>query len=138
VFALLAVAMAGLARERGPRVEVTCASPPIPVRLDKQQVLVYELHVTNFDVVPLTLKHVEVFAGDESTGPVASLDEKALAAAMIRVGSGMMPSGYHGSPADVARVIEPGARSVIYMWIVLPTNRAVSPASAPDDFLGGC
>lgn len=128
VFALLAVAMAGLARERGPRVEVTCASPPIPVRLDKQQVLVYELHVTNFDVVPVTLKHVEVFAGDESTGPVASLDEKALAAAMIRVGSGMMPSGDHGSPAEVARVIEPGARSVIYMWIVLPTNPAV-PAS---------
>ena len=65
---------------------MVCTSPPIPVRLDKQQVLVYELHVTNFDVVPLTLKHVEVFAGDESTGPVASLDEKALAAAMIRVG----------------------------------------------------
>jgi murein DD-endopeptidase len=123
---VLVVAMG--ARERGPRVEVVCTSPPIPVRLDKQQVLVYELHVTNFDVVPLTLKHVEVFAGDESTGPVASLDEKALAAAMIRVGSGMMPSGDHGSPADVARVIEPGARSVIYMWIAVPASGPV-PAS---------
>ncbi len=128
-FALLSVfAVAILARERGPRVEVVCISPPVPVRIDKQQVLVYELHVTNFDVVPLTLKRVEVFAGDASTGPVASLDEKELAAAMIRVGSGMMPSGDHGSPSDVARVIEPGARSVIYMWIALPASRTM-PAS---------
>jgi len=109
-----------LARERGPRVEVTCISSPIPVRIDKQQDLVYELHVTNFDVVPLTLKRVQVFPGDESTEPIASLDEKELAAAMIRVGSGMTASGEHGSSADAARVIEPGARSVIYMWIMLP------------------
>jgi peptidase M23-like protein len=126
VLALLAVATAVLARERGPRVEVVCTSPPIPVRIDKQQVLVYELHITNFDVVPLTLKRVEVFADDGSTGPIASLDENALAAAMIRVGSGMMPSGDHRSPAGVARVIEPGARSVIYMWIPLPTDRSVA------------
>src|SRR5258708_21790624 len=44
------------ARERGPRVEVICPSPPIPVRIDKSQVLVYELHITNFDTVPLTLQ----------------------------------------------------------------------------------
>src|SRR5882762_9967489 len=90
---LLAFAVAALARERGPRVEVTCASSPIPVRMDRQQALIYELHVTNFDAVPLTLKRLEVFAGEGSTGPLASLDESALAAAMIRVGSAMMPSG---------------------------------------------
>jgi hypothetical protein len=123
---LLAIAVIALARERGPRVEVVCTFPPIPVRIDKQQVLVYELHITNFDVVPLTLKRVEVFADNGSTGPIASLDENALAAAMIRVGSGMMASGDHGSPAGVARVIEPGARSVIYMWIPLPTDRSVA------------
>jgi len=122
---LLVFVGAALARERGPRVEVTCASLPIPVRMDKQQVLAYELHVTNFDVVPLTLKRVEVFVGDDSTGPVSSLGEKELAATMIRVGSGMSPSGDHGSPTDVARVIEPGARSVIYMWIALPASRSV-------------
>jgi hypothetical protein len=42
------------ARERGPRVEVVCPSPPIPVTIGKNKVLVYELHLTNFDVVPLT------------------------------------------------------------------------------------
>ena len=126
--ALLGFAITALGRERGPRVDVTCASPPIPVRMNKEQVLVYELHVTNFDVVPLTLKRLEVFANAENTGPLASLDESALAAAMIRVGSGMMPSGNHGSPAEGARVIEPGARSVIYLWIALPTSSTV-PAS---------
>jgi len=128
VVAFLVFVVAIAARERGPRVEVVCTSPPIPVRMDKQQVLVYELHVTNFDVVPLTLKRVEVFAGDESTGPVASLDQKELAAAMIRVGSGMTASGDHASSADVARVIEPGARAVIYMWVALPTS-GPAPAS---------
>jgi murein DD-endopeptidase len=123
--AVLAFFVPAMARERGPRVEVTCPAPPIPVRMDKQQVLVYELHITNFDVVPLTLKRVEVFAGDESNAPVASLGEKDLAAAMIRVGAGMMPSGDHDSPADVARVIEPGSRSVIYMWIPLLGSRTV-------------
>jgi len=125
VIVLVMCTLVTLARERGPRVEVVCTSPPIPVRMDKQQVLVYELHVTNFDAVPLTLKRLEVFAGDESTGPIASVDEKALAAAMIRVGSAMMPSGEHGSLVDVGRVIEPGARSVIYMWITLPASGTV-------------
>jgi murein DD-endopeptidase len=128
VLVLLAIAVIALARERGPRVEVVCTFPPIPVRIDKQEVLVYELHITNFDVVPLTLKHLEVFTNEETIGPIASLDENALAAAMIRVGSGMMPSGDHRSPAEVARVIEPGARSVIYMWIALSETRTV-PAS---------
>jgi murein DD-endopeptidase len=128
VVALLVFAAATLARERGPRVELICTSPPVPVRLDKQQVLVYELHVTNFDVVPLTLKRVEVFGGDESTEPIASLDESALAAAMLRIGSAMTPSGEHGSVANVARVIEPGGRSVLFMWIGLPASRTVPAA----------
>ena len=59
IFAML---QAGLARERGPRVDVVCPAPPIPVKVDDKQVLVYELHVTNFDTVPLTLKKLEVFA----------------------------------------------------------------------------
>src|SRR5258707_12449632 len=77
---------AGFARERGPRVEVVCPSPPIPVRIDKRQVLVYELHVTNFDTVPLTLKRLEVFANEEGSGPLTALSDTALSADMIRVG----------------------------------------------------
>src|SRR6266446_5719981 len=104
----------GFARERGPRVEVVCLSPPIPVRIDKQQVLVYELHVTNFDTVPLTLKRVEVFANEESSEPLITLSDEALSAQMMRVGAAMamaMPTPGSGATAKDARVIEPGGRS---------------------------
>jgi hypothetical protein len=60
---IFAILQAGFARERGPRVEVVCPAPPIPVKVDDKEVLVYELHVTNFDTVPLTLKRLEVFCG---------------------------------------------------------------------------
>jgi len=57
----------GAARERVARVEVRCPSAPVPVKLGEQQAFVYELHVTNFDSVPPTLHHLEVFADAEKT-----------------------------------------------------------------------
>ena len=70
IFAML---QAGLARERGPRVEVVCPASPIPVEVEDKQVLVYELHVTNFDTVPLTLKKLEVLRTPTRAGPLRSL-----------------------------------------------------------------
>ena len=102
------------ARERGPRVEVSCPAPPIPVVIDKKRVLVYEFHVTNFDSVPLTLKRVEIFGGDNSNA-ISVLTEDALSAAMTAVG---------GQSKD-ARVIGPGQRSVVFLWIELPANSEV-------------
>ena len=119
---LLGFGTAGFARERGPRVEVVCPSPPIPVRIDKRQVLVYELHVTNFDTVPLTLKRLDISADEESAPPLTTLADAALAADMIRVGDAMaMPDSATGA-AD-ARMTTPGGRSVIFIWIELPPNQ---------------
>ena len=105
----------GFARERGPRVEVVCPAPPLPVRMDQRQVLAYELHVTNFDTLPLTLKRLQVFANAESEDPVSDLGEDKLAAAMIRVGS----STSAANGAKDVRIIEPGARAVVFLWIEL-------------------
>ncbi len=116
--------IAGFARERGPHVEVVCPSPPIPVRIDKRQVLVYELHVTNFDTAPLTLKRFEVFANDESSAPLSTLADATLSAEMIRVGEAMRMADSGGGVKD-ARVIEPGGRSVIFVWIELEPNRSL-------------
>jgi murein DD-endopeptidase len=124
---VLGFVTAGFARDRGPRVEVVCPAPPIPVRIDKQQVLVYELHVTNFDTVPLTLKRFEVLANEENSGVLSTLADATLSEAMIRVGEVMVMSDSDGGVRD-ARVIEPGGRSVIYVWIELQPNRSV-PAS---------
>jgi peptidase M23-like protein len=121
---VLGFVTAGFARERGPRVEVVCPSSPIPVRIDKRQVLVYELHITNFDTVPLTLKRFEVFANEESSGALSALAGATLSAQMIRVGGAMTMAGSGGGVQD-ARVIEPGGRSVIFVWIELQPNRSV-------------
>jgi hypothetical protein len=121
-FVVLGFVTAGFARERGPRVEVACPAPPIPVRIDEQQVLVYELHVTNFDTVPLTLKRVEVFANEESSGALSTLADTTLSAEVIRVGEAMTMAGSSGGVKDT-RVIEPGRRAVIFLWIELQPDR---------------
>ena len=111
------------ARERGPRVEVVCPSPPSPVMIGKNKVLVYELHVTNFDVVPLTLKGVSVFTAHEHPEQLTSLEEEKLSAAMARVGSPMMMPGSSNAGDQDTRTINPGGRSVVFLWIELPTNQ---------------
>ena len=124
LFIALVFVTAAFARDRGPRVEIVCPSPPTPVTLNKQQLLVYELHITNFDVVPLTLKLLDVFLDERNGEPLNSLSGDRLAAAIVRVGAPMMAEG--GRPEDKL-VIQPGARSVVFMWIVLP---AAVPAPA--------
>ena len=110
-----------VARERGPRVEVVCPSPPIPVTMGKNTVLVYELHITNFDTVGLTLQRIEIFPNDDSESLIAFTDDK-LSAAMVRVGAPMTmsesPSGAH----QESRMIDPGTRSVVFLWLEFPAN----------------
>jgi hypothetical protein len=116
VAVLCALPDAGFARERGPRVEVVCHSQPVPFALDKRTALVYELHVTNFDAVPLTLKRIEIFANAKNGDSLQTLAGEGLSAAMERIGS------HH---AKDAQTIEPGARSVVYLWIELQPNHPV-------------
>lgn len=101
----------GTARERGPRVEVVCLSSPIAVKLAEHQVLVYELHITNFDNAPLTLKQLEVFGGPDKSSPLKTITGKDLTAAMLAVGAG-------GESSDL-RTIDSGRRAVVFLWIEL-------------------
>lgn len=112
----------GFARERGPRVEVLCFSPPIPVTIGKNKIAAYELHITNFDTMPLTLKRVEIFADEESGNPLVTLEGDKLSGAMVRVGA--VSSGIAGAIHDT-RVIDPGGRSILFLWIELPLNNPV-------------
>ncbi len=112
------------ARERGPRVEVVCPSPPIPVLMGKTRVLVYELHITNFDTVPLTIKSIEIFGNDSSESLMALANER-LSAALVRVGAAMgVASSSPGANHDT-RMIDPGGRSVLFLWIELPASHVV-------------
>lgn len=112
---VLVMLQAGFARERGPRVEVVCPSSPVPVKVANQQVLVYELHVTNFDVVPLTLKRLEVFADTIKSQPLRIISDDALPAIMVEAGS---MSGGKDSPT-----IGPAKRTVIFLWIEEQPNK---------------
>jgi len=103
------VLQAGYARERGPRVEVVCPWLPIPVEIASHQALFYELHVTNFDKVPLTLSKLETLADSEKSRPLASVSDDALRS-MIQI---------VGSPGEATQTIDPGKRAVIFMKIEL-------------------
>jgi hypothetical protein len=80
---------AGFARERGPRIEVVCLFSPVPVKLAEQQDWVHELHITNFDMAPLTLNRLEVFADSDQSQPLSILSGDGLSAIMLEVGSDM-------------------------------------------------
>lgn len=119
-FVVFATLQTGFARDRGPRVEVFCPVPPIAVKLAQRRVLAYELHITNFDVVPLSLKRIEVFSDVEKSEPLQTLTGDELAADVIEVGAKMAM----GRPTDASatkgtQTIEPGRRAVVFLWIEL-------------------
>jgi len=90
--------------------------------------MVYELHVTNFDTVPLTLKRVEIFAAPQSSEPLTAFEGDKLLAATIRVGVAMkMSSGANGGTQHT-RIIDPGGRNVIFVWIEMGANQAAPGA----------
>jgi murein DD-endopeptidase len=105
------------ARERGPRVEVRCPSAPIPVKLAERQILVYELHITNFDSVPLTLRQLQVFADADKTHPLSTISGDALPKVMMEVGAGMETKR---SPT-----IAPGKRAVVFMQVKEPVDKSL-------------
>jgi hypothetical protein len=108
----------GTARERGPRVEVECPSPPIPVMVAtgsaERLVLAYELDITNFDVAPLTLKRLDVFPDADRDHPLQSISGDALTPMMTEVGA--------GSGAKNPQTIDPGKRAIAFLWIEFPAH----------------
>jgi murein DD-endopeptidase len=133
-FAFLVIVIFGtlqpaFARERGPRVELVCPFAPIPVRQGQQQVLVYELHITNFDVVPLTLKRLEIFADQNKSQPLRTIAGDPLSSTMVEVGSNLgSMDGAAGSPVKDSRTIDPGNRAVVFLWVELGLEKS-APSS---------
>lgn len=99
---------------REPRIEVKCPAPPSVVNAESKPVLAYELHMTSFESVPLTLKQLEILGNSTSNTPLATYSGAALSPMVDLIGSA--PSG------QPANTIAPGQRAVVYLWI------AVKPA----------
>jgi hypothetical protein len=128
LFIAFVMLSACFAQERGPRVEVVCPSPPIPVTIGKSKVLVYELHLTNFDVVPLTLKRISIFAAQDMADLLTILEGEKLSTAMIRIGAPTMMSGSASAGSRDTRTLDPGGRNVIFLWIQLSPSKS-APAN---------
>jgi hypothetical protein len=106
---LVLLALAAIADAPRPsRVEVVTPKPPTPVIAEGKRVLSYELHITNFDPNPLTLKRIEVFDG---ATPIADYSGKDLAGMISPV----------GQPApDDATHIDSGRRVIVFVWLTQP------------------
>jgi hypothetical protein len=110
---------------RQTRVEITTPKNPTPVVSNGSRVLVYELHVTNFDTRPLVLRRVEVSGQDGAW--LLTLQDSTLRRS-VRVladtGMGMDMAMTADSPPPIAV----GARVIVFMWIALPLEAAVPRA----------
>jgi len=97
------------ARERGPRVEVICPTRPIPVAIGGSKVLIYELHITDFDTTALTLKRIEVYRDNETGAPLKSYAGDALTA--ILTAPGAMNGGKDAATIGAAK------RAIAFLWV---------------------
>ncbi len=100
-------------QSRAPIVQAVDLSVPVtPVSFDQSgsRQLVYELHITNFQQVDVTLTSVRVMT---PIGPIADYREAELQKRLVRPG---LPND-HATP----NIIGPGMRAVLNLWITLPT-----------------
>ena len=100
--------------DRPARVEVVCPKPPIPVPVNGQTALVYELHLTNFGQGALELRELAIDAGTQHV----TYRDSALAALLQSAGSMDMAS---------AR-LDPGKRTIVFLWLPVPKGSAVPRA----------
>ena len=105
----------GFTRERGPRVEVVCPAPPIPVNVGEQNLIAYELHITNFDMVSLKLERLTVFANHSADQTLKSYSGGELAGLMSMASS-------MGGGKD-SQVIAPGSRAIVFLWLEIGADK---------------
>lgn len=110
---LLCSAIAAAVRE--PRIEVRCPAPPMAVNAEAKPVLVYELHITSFESVPLRLASLEIFGNPADAAPLAKYSGDALSPIVDLIG----PS----SAGESGITIGPGQRAVAYLWIPIDPAR---------------
>lgn len=95
----------------GVPVQVEVPIAPIPFKADGKYHIAYELHVTNFRAIDLTLLRVDVLRDSDGTAPLASYADKELSDRLVRPG---LPSTLPDK-----RVIGGGLRAVIFIWLTV-------------------
>jgi hypothetical protein len=101
-------------------VEIAVITPPVPVRAASSRVLAYELHVTNFRALDLTLDHLSIFNVADTAKPLAEYSKDSLIA---------LP-WHPGVPADTENtlLLRGGQRMVIFIWLRQPLTQSIPRA----------
>jgi murein DD-endopeptidase len=95
----------------GASIDVQVAAAPAPVMIGGRPHLVYELHITNFRTVGLTLTRIDVL-GEANDAALASYRDAELARGLARAGAPR-------SDTSDKRTIASGARAVFFIWLPL-------------------
>jgi hypothetical protein len=103
----------------------------MPVAIEGKQVLVYELHITNFASSPLKLTEIQVFATGEKSSPskvsadkLADYTGSSLAELLHPVGEPMQ-MGATSAQRDSSR-LDGGHRVIAFMYLSIPSDLHVS------------
>jgi murein DD-endopeptidase len=95
--------------------DVQVSTAPIPVKIAGQWHLAYELHITNYRTVDVTLTRIDVIGDDPEGSLLASYEGEALAKSLARV----------GAPPDSSdkRTIGAGRPVIVFVWLGLDNAR---------------
>ncbi|OUC78700.1 M23 family metallopeptidase [Gordonia lacunae] len=88
---------------------------------DRNDHLVYEISLTNFMRVPVTITGVEVLDATPNGGPLLSLDENAVRGRLKPTGAPSVPSA-PGAPEGYSAVLAAGQNGVLFLHVVVPGN----------------
>jgi murein DD-endopeptidase len=97
---------------------------PTPVRIAGRPHLAYELHITNFRTVDVTLTLIAIRDRDRPGSPLATFESAALRDGLARVGQ-------RPDTSD-KRTIAPGGRVIFFIWLPLDPSLPL-PSSLKHD-----
>lgn len=122
------LAPAAVAAQIASPLELRVPKPPTVARIDGQALLVYELHVTNLSPAPQDIRRVEVLDGATPPHVLATLEDSALANALMRPGIAPQPAAI-----DRSR-LGGGLRAIVFLWtpvdVATPPTRVVHRVTA--------
>jgi hypothetical protein len=102
----------------GASLDVQIPVAPVPVRVGGKVHLAYELHITNFRAVDVSLTRIEVSADKRAGGPHATYQDADLRSSLARVGAAR-------TDASDKRVMNGGTRVVFFVWLALDDSSPV-------------
>jgi murein DD-endopeptidase len=97
--------------------DVQVPAVPIPVKIAGQRHLAYEVHITNYRTVDVTLTKIDLIGGDRDGSLLASYEGDELVKGLARVGT--------RPDSSDKRTIGAGRRIVLFVWLDLANTTSV-------------